>query len=408
LIDASSFSRPNGRMRSLSKGPQALARDRFKERADRKAAKRGSPPKVDAFAPKSVSQASGAGAFGNIAAAKPRAAATKSEPAVVAVASTTTNLRAKEKRAELHVVASNVEAEPAVQIRREEFQRAKQPARSSSLVLVSASNVVAAAEAPAETGPPDDLGIPTLGARKDEPKQRSGGGSGGGAAGGGAGGGASEPPRDRIFNQDDLVSALLVIVMLILLLLYLIRPGGQVAPDDRILNTQFAATEPEAPPAPPPDPFGVGPVDLTPKSPMPPPSAEPSPAPAEIAMHAWFCTAQSELTQATIATLDRQIADLGPKLISRELVVLGYADTRGPSEYNLALGAARASAVADYLKAKGVKVAATSGVGELPDLADNQNCANQRRVDVRLFDMPDEPPDRGCAPPRDSAELMCR
>ena len=55
-----------------------------------------------------------------------------------------------------------------------------------------------------------------------------------------------------------------------------------------------------------------------------------------------------------------------------------------------------------------IKVAATSGVGELPDLTDNQNCSNQRRVDVRLSDMPDEPPDRSCAPPEDFAELMCR
>jgi outer membrane protein OmpA-like peptidoglycan-associated protein len=124
-------------------------------------------------------------------------------------------------------------------------------------------------------------------------------------------------------------------------------------------------------------------------------------------MHAWFCTAKSELTPATIAALDRQVTDWGPKLTSRELVVMGYADTRGASDYNSALSGARATAVADYLRSKGVKIATASGVGELPDLADNEDCANQRRVDVRLSDMPDEPPDRSCTPPEAFAELMC-
>jgi outer membrane protein OmpA-like peptidoglycan-associated protein len=391
-------------------GPSApaLVRDRFKEKADREAARRGLRLKGDAFAGTGVTKPANGDAFRNAASVKPRTAAIKPATPVPVM----DRIKAKEKRASLHVVASQAEEAPVVQVAREEVRRVRPAAKPSSLVLVSSSNVVAAAEAPAETGPPEELEIPKLGQGDEKSKQRSGGGGGdgaGGAGGSGAGGGATAAPRDRIFNQDDLVSVLLVGVMLILLLLYLIRPGAQTAAaGDRMLNTQFAAAEPEAPPAPKPDPFGNRPVDLTPKSPLPPPAAEPSPPElVEITMHAWFCTAKSELTPATIMALDRQIADWGPKLTSGELVVLGYADTRGASEYNLSLGSLRAGAVADYLRSKGVKVAAASGVGELPDLTDNENCSNQRRVDVRLSGMPEEAPDRSCAPPRDFAELMC-
>jgi outer membrane protein OmpA-like peptidoglycan-associated protein len=405
MNSASTFGEPNGRTRSPARGPHALAPDRFKEKAEREAVRRGAQPKGDAFAGTVGTKAAPVDAFRNTASAKPRAAAMMASAAPV-------REKAKEKRAALHVVASQPEAEPVRQIEREEARRGKRAARASSMVLVSSSNVVAAAEASAETGGPGELEMPKVERPERKPAQRSGSGGG---AGSGAGSGGARPPREGVFNQDDLVAALLVIVMLILLLLYLIRPGGgaEGGADDRLLNTQFAASEPAAPPGPPPDPFGDRPVDLTPKSPLPPtPEAvlaapAPAAAPAVITMHAWFCTANSDLTPATTAALDKQIADWGPKLTSRELVVTGYADTRGASEYNLALGGARASAVAEYLKSKGVKVAAASGVGELPDLADNQNCSNQRRVDVRLSDMPDETPDRSCAPPKDFAELMC-
>jgi outer membrane protein OmpA-like peptidoglycan-associated protein len=386
-----------------------LRPDRFKEQADRKAARAGVQPRSDAFAGDGATRAAPVDAFRNRANARPRAAAMKaSAPAPAAPA-----VKSKERRAALHVVASQPEVEPVERVERQETRRAKPAAKPSSLVLVSSASAVAAAEAPAETGPPDELEMPRLGQREDRPRSGSGGGGGGGVGGGG-GRSSSGPPRDSILNQDDLVSVLMVIVMLILLLLYLIRPGGQgAAVDDRLINTQFAAAQPEAPPAPRPDPFGDAPVDLTPKSPLPPtPEAvlaapAPAAAPVVITMHAWFCTAKSDLTPATMAALDKQVADWGPKLTSRELVVRGYADTRGTSDFNLSLGGARAAAVADYLRSKGVKVADTSGVGELPDLADNQNCSNQRRVDVRLSDMPDEAPDRSCAPPEAFAELMC-
>ena len=42
----------------------------------------------------------------------------------------------------------------------------------------------------------------------------------------------------------------------------------------------------------------------------------------------------------------------------------GYADTRGASEYNVSLRTARASAVAEALRAKGVKVAEAAVVGD--------------------------------------------
>lgn len=412
MANASSFSEPTGRMRSLVMGPPVLVRDRFKEKAEREAARRGARMKGDAFA--STTRPAPVDTFQTTATAPPRAAAMKAGAPIVE--KTKVIEKPRVRRAELHVVTSQAAAEPVIEIERQEARRAKPAAKASSLVLVSSSNVVAAAEAPApaETGGPGTPDPPKIDKPEKKPTRRSDGGGGAGAGGGvGAGGGAAGLPRDRIFNQDDLVAALLVGVMLILLLLYLIRPGAPTSPDDRILNTQFAASQPEAPPAPKPDPFGDGPVDLTPKSPLPPPAVESAPAPApeaeavEVTMHAWFCTAKSELTPATVAALDQQVAEWGPKLISRELVIRGYADTRGGSDYNLALGSARASAVAEYLKSKGVKVAAASGVGELPDLTDNQNCSNQRRVDVRLSDMADEAPDRSCKPPEAFAELMC-
>jgi outer membrane protein OmpA-like peptidoglycan-associated protein len=252
--------------------------------------------------------------------------------------------------------------------------------------------------------------MPKLSPPKPKAKPKSGGGGGGGA-------GAGEPPRDRIFNQDDLAGVLIGLVLLLLLALYLLRGGA--AGGDNVVNTQSLAVEPVTEPVgPPPDPFGNQAVDLTPKSPLPPepavvqaepapaPTAAPAPAAVEVKLHAYFCTAKSELTPASLAALDRQIFELRSQLSGKELVVTGYADTRGESAYNTWLGGERANAVAGYLVAKGIKATA-SAVGELPDLTDNENCPNQRRVDVRLSDGPAEAPSRSCTPPQELAELVC-
>ena len=64
----------------------------------------------------------------------------------------------------------------------------------------------------------------------------------------------------------------------------------------------------------------------------------------------------AELTVSARSTLNRQAAflSLNPDLM---IVVEGHADERGTREYNLALGDRRATAVRDYLVAKGINSA---------------------------------------------------
>jgi outer membrane protein OmpA-like peptidoglycan-associated protein len=295
-------------------------------------------------------------------------------------------------------------------LEREEALQTRQAGKSSSLVLVSSGGAITASTEPvaAGGGGQGEVVIPEVIPYESEAPKRTGGG--GGSASGG-------PPRDRVFNQDDLMGVLIVLIMLLLLALYLLRGGASAPPAvNPIVSTQFAANQPAPPPAPLVDPFGDKPVDLTPKSPLPPeaavaPAPVPAPAPAPVCqprvMRAWFCTAKSELTETARAALEKDLTELSSCLSGKELVVTGYADTRGAPDYNSVLGGARASTVAQLLKAKGVKVAELAGIGELPDLADNQDCSNQRRVDVRLADGPAEPPSKSCAPPEEFAALSC-
>jgi len=64
----------------------------------------------------------------------------------------------------------------------------------------------------------------------------------------------------------------------------------------------------------------------------------------------------AELTVSARSTLNRQAAflSLNPDLM---IVIEGHADERGTREYNLALGERRATAVRDYLVAKGINSA---------------------------------------------------
>lgn len=336
------------------------------------------------------------------------------------------------KRPALHVVAAKPEmaSEPAEvkyqDLKREEAWRRK-AARTSSLVLVSgaatAADVIDApppappAPAPkAETPPP-----PPLLAEKAPPRP-------GGGGGGGSGAGSGEPPRERGFNQDDFVGVMLGAAVVALLLLWLMRGGQQQ--DNQIVGVQSAMNEPIALPAaapppaplPPKDPFGDQAVDLTPKGPIPEaapetskaaaPEAAPAPGAAPVpigdrAMHAWFCTAGSKLTKASRTTLEGELEQFSTAFAGKELVVRGYADTRGTSVYNSALGGERAKVVADFLRTKGLNVVDAAGVGELDGLDDNQNCSNQRRVDVFVKGGPGETPSRACAPEPDVEDLVC-
>ncbi len=371
------------------------------------------PAPVDRFGGKPA--ATRAGGF-----APPPVAAVAAEPAAA-------------RRPELRVVAKQpvpeviaVLADPLEvkyqDLKREEAWR-RRAGKSSSLVLVSGAPAVAVsdvAEAPPPPARAEVAAAPPPPPAIEEPKPRSGGGGGGGPGGG-------APPRDQAFNQDDFVGVMLGVAVLFLLLLWLLRGGGP-QPENQIVGVQSAMNDPisvpaaaPAPPSlPPPDPFGDAAVDLTPKGPIPetvqqtPVVTEAAPAPAvapvpvaDRAMHAWFCTAGSKLTVASRKALEQELTQFTDAFAGRELIVRGYADTRGSTDFNSALGGARAKVVADFLRTKGLTVVDDKGVGELAGLDDNQNCSNQRRVDVFVNGGPGETPSRACAPEPAVEDLMC-
>ncbi|MCC6889661.1 MAG: peptidoglycan-associated lipoprotein Pal [Hyphomicrobiales bacterium] len=68
----------------------------------------------------------------------------------------------------------------------------------------------------------------------------------------------------------------------------------------------------------------------------------------------WFQVDSSELTQQSIATLEKQAQWLRA-YPQYTFTVEGHADERGTREYNIALGARRAQAVRDYLASRGVQ-----------------------------------------------------
>ena len=69
----------------------------------------------------------------------------------------------------------------------------------------------------------------------------------------------------------------------------------------------------------------------------------------------FFETDSSALTATAQATLDKQAAWLN-KYTNYRILLEGHADERGTREYNIALGARRASVVVNYLVSKGVNV----------------------------------------------------
>jgi outer membrane protein OmpA-like peptidoglycan-associated protein len=249
----------------------------------------------------------------------------------------------------------------------------------------------------------------------------SGGGSGGSGRGGGDGDGRGGDGRDRLMNQDDIAGVVLAIIALLLLLLLVWPLGGQPPEsDDGLAQPQLAAA-PVPPPEPEPDPFGQGPVDLRPTSPVPEtplaPAAAPAPAPEAAPtvaacpvsrqVRALFCTDTDQLTLAARDALDAEIGEWRSCIRDKEIVVTGYADTRGPKEYNVDLAARRARAIASILRAEGLSVAETIGFGEVADIEDNTNCANQRRVDIGLKEAGVMPPSLDCTPPEDLRRLVC-
>jgi peptidoglycan-associated lipoprotein len=68
----------------------------------------------------------------------------------------------------------------------------------------------------------------------------------------------------------------------------------------------------------------------------------------------WFQVDSVELTQQSIATLEKQAQWLRA-YPQYAFTIEGHADERGTREYNIALGARRAQAVRDYLASRGIQ-----------------------------------------------------
>jgi peptidoglycan-associated lipoprotein len=153
------------------------------------------------------------------------------------------------------------------------------------------------------------------------------------------------------------------------------------------------------PPAPPP-PAPPAPVATPPPAPPPPPA--PAPAPprqlteeelfqqksleqlnAEMPLgDVFFDYDMSVLSAEARATLQRN-ADWMKRWTSTKISVEGHADSRGSSEYNLALGDRRANAVRDYLVSLGIgadRLLAVSKGEESPVCTDeNEACWSRNR-----------------------------
>ena len=101
----------------------------------------------------------------------------------------------------------------------------------------------------------------------------------------------------------------------------------------------------------------------------------------------FFETDSSALTATAQATLDKQAAWLN-KYSQYRILMEGHADERGTREYNIALGARRASVVVNYLVSKGVdarRIVQKSFGKERPvAICDDISCWSQNRRAVTV------------------------
>ena len=129
---------------------------------------------------------------------------------------------------------------------------------------------------------------------------------------------------------------------------------------------------PPAPAAPPPAPPPPAAPPAPPPPPPPPAPPPPAPAPAPLTedqifsqksldqlnaekplSDVFFDLDQSDIREGDRAALQKD-ADWMKRWATTIVTVEGHADSRGSSEYNLALGSRRATAVKDYLVSLGV------------------------------------------------------
>ncbi len=103
----------------------------------------------------------------------------------------------------------------------------------------------------------------------------------------------------------------------------------------------------------------------------------------------FFETDSSDLTAQSQATLDRQVQWLA-QYPQYAFTIEGHADERGTREYNLALGARRATAVRDYMIARGIpanRMRTISYGKERPvAVCDDISCWSQNRRAVTVLD----------------------
>ncbi|WP_018700410.1 peptidoglycan-associated lipoprotein Pal [Amorphus coralli] len=103
----------------------------------------------------------------------------------------------------------------------------------------------------------------------------------------------------------------------------------------------------------------------------------------------YFAVDSSDLSGTAQATLDKQAQWL-QRYNRYTITVEGHADERGTREYNLALGARRASAVKAYLASRGVapnRMRTISYGKERPvAVCDNESCWSQNRRSVTVLD----------------------
>lgn len=101
----------------------------------------------------------------------------------------------------------------------------------------------------------------------------------------------------------------------------------------------------------------------------------------------FFETDSSALTATAQATLDKQAAWLN-KYSNYRIMIEGHADERGTREYNIALGARRASVVVNYLVSRGVnnqRIQQKSFGKERPvAICDDISCWSQNRRSVTV------------------------
>jgi peptidoglycan-associated lipoprotein len=101
----------------------------------------------------------------------------------------------------------------------------------------------------------------------------------------------------------------------------------------------------------------------------------------------FFETDSSALTSTAQATLDKQAAWLN-KYTNYRILIEGHADERGTREYNIALGARRASVAVNYLVSRGVnaqRIQQKSFGKERPvAICDDISCWSQNRRAVTV------------------------